>query len=161
MFLLLRRAGLTLLFASLVTSNVLTLTSAAFNTALSSALATAFGVRTVTGALTQRLRASETRLAAAQAARLQRQAAARRFGQSLVSRSRRVAARSIAAIPAESLPYVGVAAIIAGTSYELYAMCETLGDLNRLYAELGLEEDVPDDAMSRLCNPADLLPALP
>ena len=78
-----------------------------------------------------------------------------------MNRSRRVAARSIAAIPVESVPYIGVAAIVAGTGYEIYAMCETLADLNRRYEELGLEEEVPDDAMSRLCNPGDLLPAVP
>jgi hypothetical protein len=152
----LRRITVLGLLLSLLASNVLTLTSFGFNAALSGVLAGTLGVRTVTDTLSQRLRSTETRLAKASATQRQRQAAARRFGQSLVARSRRVAARSIAAIPAESLPYVGVAAIIAGTGYELYAMCQTLTDLDRLYRELGVAESVPEDTLSALCTPQRL-----
>jgi hypothetical protein len=67
-----------------------------------------------------------------------------------------VAARGIAAIPAESLPYVGAAVIVSSMIYELYEACETLRDLNALYADLGLRESVPPDAMSTLCNPPPL-----
>jgi hypothetical protein len=48
----------------------------------------------------------------------------RRFGTRLASRTKRVAAKSIAAIPAESIPFLGVAVLIADTSYELYAACD-------------------------------------
>jgi hypothetical protein len=44
---------------------------------------------------------------------------------------------SIAAIPAESIPFIGVAVLIADTGYELYAACETVRELDRLYSELG------------------------
>lgn len=157
----LRRISLLTLLLGLLASNLLTLTSVAFNSAISGILASTLGVRTVTETLNQRLRSSESRLARASAEKQARRQATRRFGNSLIARSRRVAARSIAAIPAESLPYVGVAAIIAGTGYELYAMCQTLNDLDTLYQDLGIGEQVPEDSMSALCNPTELLSRTP
>lgn len=157
MFALLRKTTVLCMLLGLLAGNVLTLTNAAFNAALSGALATAFGVRTVTSTLTSRLRSSEAALARNQAAALQRKAAARRFGQSLVSRSRRVAARSVATIPVESVPYIGVAAIVAGTAYELYAMCETLTELEQLYLQMGVDDEVPPDVLERLCQSATQL----
>lgn len=152
MFLVLRKMALLTVLIALLASNVLTLTSTAFNAALSGALATALGVRTVTGALSAQLHSREAALARNQAAALQRKAATRRFGQSLVARSRRVAARGIAAIPVESVPYIGIAAIVAGTAYELYAMCQTMTDLSTLYAELGVDDEIPPDLVERVCN---------
>jgi hypothetical protein len=64
-----------------------------------------------------------------------------------------VAAKSIAAIPAEAIPFIGVAVLIADTGYELYAACETVRELDQLYSELGMAEEVPDDAMHSVCDP--------
>jgi hypothetical protein len=50
---------------------------------------------------------------------------------------KRVAAKSIAAIPAESIPFFGVAVLIAVTGNELYAACESVRDLDQLYADFG------------------------
>ena len=61
--------------------------------------------------------------------------------------------KSIAAIPAESIPFLGVAVLIADTGYEVYAACETLEDLDKLYAELGMADETPDDVMHTACNP--------
>jgi len=52
-----------------------------------------------------------------------------------------VAAKSIAAIPAESIPLLGVAVLIAETGYELYAACETVKDLDELYLDLGMADE--------------------
>jgi hypothetical protein len=60
---------------------------------------------------------------------------------------------SIAAIPAESIPFIGVAVLVADTGYELYAACETVRDLNQLYLDLGMAEEVPDDAVHSVCDP--------
>jgi hypothetical protein len=46
-----------------------------------------------------------------------------------------------------------VAVLIADTGYELYAACETVRDLDQLYADLGMAEEVPDDAMDSVCDP--------
>jgi hypothetical protein len=62
-------------------------------------------------------------------------------------------AKSIAAIPAESIPFIGVAVLIADTGYELYAACETVRDLDQLYGELGMADNAPDDVMHSACEP--------
>jgi hypothetical protein len=64
-----------------------------------------------------------------------------------------VAAKSIAAIPAESIPFIGVAVLIADTGYELYAACETVRDLDQLYSDLGMADEVHEDAMHSVCDP--------
>jgi hypothetical protein len=73
----------------------------------------------------------------------------------LMARSgpKRVAAKSIAAIPAESIPFIGVAVLIADTGYELYAACETVRDLDQLYDDLGMADETPDDVMHSVCQP--------
>jgi nitroreductase len=71
----------------------------------------------------------------------------------LASRTKRVAAKSIAAIPAESIPFIGVAVLIADTGYELYAACETVTDLDQLYKDLGMADETPDDVMHSVCDP--------
>lgn len=43
--------------------------------------------------------------------------------------------------------------LIADTGYELYAACETMRDLDELYLELGMKEQVSDDATHTACNP--------
>ena len=52
---------------------------------------------------------------------------------SLVARNRRIATASLAAIPAESIPFIGVSVLISGTACELYTACESLRDLQQLY----------------------------
>jgi hypothetical protein len=65
-----------------------------------------------------------------------------------------VAVKSIAAIPAEAIPFLGVAVLIADTGYELYAACETITDLDQLYLDLGVEYETPDDVLHSVCDPA-------
>ena len=62
-----------------------------------------------------------------------RKDAAKYIGKRLVARTRRIAAASLAAIPAESIPLIGVSVLIAGMAYELYAACQSLRDLEQLY----------------------------
>ena len=84
---------------------------------------------------------------------IKRKAATRKFGTRLVSRTKRVAAKSIAAISAESIPFIGVAVLIADTGYELYAACETVSDLDQLYSDLGMAEEVPGDMVRGFSSP--------
>jgi hypothetical protein len=69
------------------------------------------------------------------------------------AKTKRMAAKSIAAIPAESIPFIGEAVLIADTGYELYAACETVRDLDQLYSELGMAGETPDDVMHSVCDP--------
>jgi hypothetical protein len=69
------------------------------------------------------------------------------------AKTKHVAAKSIAAIPAESIPFIGVAVQIADTGYELYATRETVRDLDQLYADLGMADEVLDEVMHSVCDP--------
>ena len=153
MFVWTKRLLLTATFLALITTNVLTLTSAAFNTAISGLLGTALGVRTVAGAMQTRLAGQEKTIKRQAAVQARHKAATQRFGSRLATRTRRVAAKSIAAIPAEAIPFIGIGVLIADTGYELYAACETITDLDQLYLEMGLAEAVPDDVMHTVCDP--------
>jgi hypothetical protein len=64
-----------------------------------------------------------------------------------------VAAKSIAAIPAESIPFIGVAVLIAVTGYELYEACETVRDLDQLYSDLGMVDETTEDVLRSVCDP--------
>ncbi len=85
---------------------------------------------------------------------LKRKAATRKFGTRLANRTKRVAAKSIAAISAESIPFIGVAVLIADAGYELYAACETVKDLGQLYSNLGMADETPEDVLHSVCDPA-------
>jgi hypothetical protein len=138
----------------LLTSHVLTNT--AFNATLSGLMGTALGIRTVSSMMQSKLATQDKTIKKHQSTAIKRKAATRKFGTRLASRTRRVAAKSIAAISAESIPFIGVAVLIADTGYELYAACETVRDLDQLYADLGMVDETPDDVMHSVCDP--LLP---
>ncbi|MEP4486029.1 MAG: hypothetical protein ABJ013_10405 [Halioglobus sp.] len=147
------RTLLALCFAGLLASNALMLTSTAFNTAVSGILAGTLGIRTASSALQSRISSQNTTIKRQSAEVAQRKAAAKRFGNRLASRTKRVAVKSIAAIPAESIPFVGIAVLIADTGYELYAACETLNELDKLYDELGITQTTSEDTLKSVCNP--------
>jgi hypothetical protein len=52
--------------------------------------------------------------------------------------------RNLAAIPAESIPYVGVGVILAVTAADLVDACETMKDFNSLLVQLGAGEKNPE-----------------
>ena len=153
MFTWTKRLLLTASFLALLTTNIITLTSTAFNTALSGLVGTALGVRTVSSMMQSKLASQDKAIKKHKATALKRKAATRKFGTRLVSRTKRVAAKSIAAIPAEAIPFIGVAVLIADTGYELYAACETVTELDQLYVDLGMEGETPDDVMHSVCDP--------
>lgn len=148
-----KRLLLTCTILGLLATNVLTLTSTAFNAAVSGLMGTALGVRTVSSMLQSKITNQDKALKKHQATTIKRKAATRRFGTRLTSRTKRVAAKSIAAIPAESIPMIGIAVIIADTGYELYAACETVKDLNQLYSDLGMADVANDDVIHSVCDP--------
>jgi hypothetical protein len=84
---------------------------------------------------------------------LKRKTATRRFSTRLATRTKRVVGKSITAIPAESIPFLGVAVLIADTGYELNATCEAMEDLDQLYSELSMADETSDDVMHSACNP--------
>ena len=140
-------------FLALLTTNILTLTNTAFNAAVSGLMGTALGVRTVSSMIQSKITAKDKAIKKHKVSAINRKAATRKFGRRLASRTKRVAAKSIAAIPAESIPFIGVAVLIADTGYELYAACETITDLDTLYSDLGMADETPDDVMHSVCDP--------
>ena len=71
---------------------------------------------------------------------------AKRVASSVRDRLARGAARSVAAIPAESVPYIGIAVTLGMVSLDLYDACETMKEVNGLLIRLG-QGVVPDDAV--------------
>lgn len=148
-----KRLLLTATLLGLIATNILTLTHTAFNSALSGLLGSYLGVRTVASTMQAKLAAKDTAIRKQKTAAMRRKAATQKFGSRLTARTKRVAAKSIAAIPAESIPFLGVAVLIADTGYELYAACETVTDLDQLYADLGINQATPDDVLHSVCDP--------
>jgi hypothetical protein len=148
-----KRLLLTASFLALIATNILTLTSTAFNAAVSGLMGTALGIRTVSSALQSKIARQDKTIKKHKATTIKRKAATRKFGTRLANRTKRVAAKSIAAIPAESIPFIGVAVLIADTGYELYAACETVSDLDQLYSELGMADEATGDVMHSVCDP--------
>lgn len=151
---MIKRLLLTAVISGLLATNLLTLTNSAFNALLSGSLAAATGVRTVTGLMQGKIASQERALKKHASQQARHRAATRRFGNKVATRTRRVAAKSVAAIPAESIPVIGVGVLLADTGYELYAACENLRDVNRLYRELGMPDEVAADALHSACNPS-------
>ncbi len=112
-----KRLILTSAFLALIATNVLTLTNAAFNAAVSGLMGTALGIRTVSGMMQTKLASQDKVIKKQAAVQAKRKAATRKFGTRLASRTKRVTAKSIVAIPAESIPFIGVAVLIADTGY--------------------------------------------
>lgn len=139
-----KRLVLTLSFLALIVTNVLTLTHSAFNAALSGLISATFGVQTVSHALHRKHTTATAK----------RKAATRRFGARLASRTKRVAAQSVAAIPGEAIPLLGLSLLIAGTSYELYEACNSMKDLDELYSDMGMTDETPDDVLHSVCDPS-------
>jgi hypothetical protein len=148
-----KRLLFTASFLALFTTNILTVTSTAFNAALSGLVGTALGIHTVSSMMQTKLAGQDKAIKKHQSTAIKRKAATRKFGTRLASRTRRVAAKSIAAIPAESIPLIGVAVLIADTGYELFAACESIRDLDQLYSDMGMAREVSGDVMHDVCDP--------
>ena len=149
-----KRSFITISFLALIITNVLTLTHAAFNAALSGLIGAATGIQTVTELLQTKIASKDKVIKKQVAANKTRKVAARKFGTRLASRTKRVAASSIAAIPAESVPILGVSILIAGTAYELWEACQSLHDLDDMYLEMGIENQTPNGVLQTVCNPS-------
>jgi hypothetical protein len=53
-------------------------------------------------------------------------------------------ARNIAALPSEAIPILGVTALVATTTMDLYEACLTMKDFNELLVRMGEGEEKPD-----------------
>lgn len=161
-----RKIILTFTIISLITTNLLTLFHKPFTTALSKALSTAFGVSSVTSALETALDArtlesqrqikaianKDNLLKTHQQKAQRRKAAIRHYGHSATLRTKRLIKKTLAAIPAESVPILGTAVIVGGSAYEIYTACQNLKDIEVLYSEFQVEGSPENSFMSKVCN---------
>ena len=152
MFRILRRFIVLLTMVALLAMNVLTLTVSGVNAFVSGLIATAFGVATVTSALHSRLAAqqNETKKMASKVAA--QRAAAKRMGTRLISRSKRMAVRTMASMPAKTIPILGATLIIGGVIWELKDLCDGLRDVEDLYSELEIDDPVDESALHAVCH---------
>ena len=153
----LRRIAIALLILGLVITNVLTLTSTAFNAAMTGLVATAIGVKTATGMLHRQIAAHKTKSLMLEKKIGTQRLAVKKMGQRLVSRTRRIAAYSVSEIPASILPYAGLAILVTGTAWELKLLCDGLQDIETLYAQMEIEEPLDGETLRAVCHPSSWL----
>jgi hypothetical protein len=164
-----KRIFITLGFAALLTTNALTLVSTSFN-AMASGLIDALlgGVSSLTGQPAMKsvhaknkakLAAKDKTIKKHKATLKANRNAAKTVGRNITRRTTRLATTSLATIPAESVPWLGIAAVVTVTAYELKTACDNFKDLNQLYTDLGIEESVDPSALEVVCNPK--VPELP
>lgn len=82
-----------------------------------------------------------------------KRAPAKKAARSIANRTVRVAKVAVARIPAESIPYIGIGVLLAGTAYDLKSMCTNMQDLNVVYESCGLEDRVEEGWMNYICHP--------
>ena len=157
---------LTALFLGLIISNILTLLYQPFTTALSTAIGTAFGIKTFTSILETALDArvvtldrqkktiakKNKQLKIHQQKARQRKATIRRYGKAVTLRTKKLIKRTLASIPAESIPVIGTAVVVGGTAYEIYAACQNLKDIQQLLQEFGVGKSGESGIMEQVCQ---------
>ena len=70
----------------------------------------------------------------------------------LINRTKKLITKTIASIPAESVPVFGIAAVVGGTAYEIYVACENLRDIKQLQLELSIEVDSEKGSIKSFCT---------
>ncbi len=146
-----KRLILSSAFLALITTNVLTLTNAAFNAAVSGLMSTALGVQTVSDVLRSKVDAKKKIIK-------NRKLATRKFGTKVTKRTKKLVATTLSEIPGQAIPLLGIPILLAATAYEIKLACENLDDLDQLYLDMGMADETPDDVMHSVCNPALLDP---
>ena len=116
---------------TLITSNVLSLTWGTFNAGLSTAFSTISGIETLTS---------------------KRNKSIKKYGNKIVKRTAKTTAKSVASIPLESIPYIGVATILGITAYEIKSACDNKKDMEKLYGELGILDNNKVNTFDDVCN---------
>ena len=74
--------------------------------------------------------------------------AAERVTRSVAARAAGNATRNLTSVVAEALPYVGVAAMLSVTAWDLHDACQTIKEINELHVSFGVE--VVDE--TRVCG---------
>mgnify|MGYP005658807601 CR=1 FL=1 len=160
MFKWFKRIILTAVFFGLVALNILTLTSTLVFTAAAGALSALGLSATSRSVLVNQVSALQSQLTRQQATngrlntRLTAQRnAARRMGARVTTRSTRIAATTLAELPAKAVPIIGITALIGGTIWEIKELCDGLDDVKLLYTDFDISDSVDSGAIQTVCNP--------
>ena len=142
----LRRLTYAVVLLAILFSNVLSLTISAVNFALTGLVAATASLKSLSSSITANRR---------QSLKLETQRSAiRKMGKGMIDRSKRMAARSVAEIPASAIPFAGTVMLFTFTLWEFRQLCEGLYDLEVLYKEVELEEEIDADVLQTLCHPS-------
>ncbi len=133
----LKRLLITAIIIGMLISNMLTLTSSAFNALLSGAIAGATGIKTLS-------HNKET---------LERQrAAVKRMGTRMRARTVKMASRATMGNTVTWIPIVGASLAVALTVWELSDLCDSMKDLDKLYQDMEIEDE---PAPMDICQASD------
>jgi len=132
----LKRLVMLAILIGLLFSNVLTLTSSAFNGLLSGALAGATGIKSLSLMQQEALQNSRNAIE-------RQKAAVKRMGTRLKARTIKIASREAASNAFSWIPLAGTGVAIAFAIMELRDLCEGMKDMNELYQELEIQDEDP------------------
>lgn len=140
MFRALRSAFILITILGLITTNILTMTSTAFNSLISSLIPDNLGVRTIHQKNTQMLD--------------RQRAATQRMGNRTIERTKRSVVRVVRRTATSWIPFVGTAVAGAYVVIEAKDMCDSLRDLDELYSVMEISENssLYDDTLLSLCQ---------
>lgn len=164
---------LTALFLGLITTNILTLLYQPFNTALSAAISSAFGIATVSSLMSEaielkdleikKLKKSKQKLQKSLQVKNQQikqmklqtikmKRAIKKFGHSISTRTRKIVLRSLAGIPGKSIPVIGGGLVVGSTLWETRSACQNLEDIQQLQQEFGVGQEAGKGIMETVCE---------
>lgn len=143
-----KRIASIVLLVSLLASNILSLTHAAFHDFLyralsalpiSSLLANSPGSKRK--ALVKNNYQLKKNIKTIKASSSANNIKVKSISRRITTRTLRRAARNAAQVPAESIPYLGIGIIVAGTALDIKESCDSISDMNEILAVLGVELD--------------------
>ena len=82
----------------------------------------------------------------------QRKLVVKNIGNRLLQRTKKLAMRTVAAVPAKSIPVIGAGMTVAGVGYEVLSLCENLKDIEEMQRECGVEEPVEKGIIKFICD---------
>ena len=77
-----------------------------------------------------------------------------RSTKNITKRTIRGVSRSLAAIPADFIPFVGNAVTLGVTSWEIYDACETMKDMDEIIRSMGINDTVEKDKACKIKMPS-------
>lgn len=143
-----RRIASIVLLVSLLGSNILSLTNAAFHDFLYRALSAlpissllANSPNSKRKALVKNNVQLKKNIKTIKASSRANNTKVKSISKRITTRTLRRAARNAAQVPVESIPYLGIGIIVAGTALDIKESCDSISDMNEILATLGVEPD--------------------